>query len=140
MPDFLPERLEAGTLPTPAAASLCSGINFVKNIGIDEIAQKEATLGKKLIDGLSVIKNAEIYGREYGYGGNVLFNMGEADPEAVSSYLDFEGICVRGRYHCCPLGHRSLNTPNGGAVRVSFSVFNTEDEVDSLLYLLNKYK
>lgn len=140
MPDFLPERLEAGTLPTPAAASLCSGIDFVKNVGIDEIGHKEATLGKKLTEGLSVIKNAEIYGREYGYGGNVLFNIGEADPEAVSDYLDSEGICVRGGYHCCPLGHCSLNTPNGGAVRVSFSAFNTDDEVDKLLCLLNKHK
>lgn len=139
MPDFLPERLEAGTLPTPAAASLAAGIEFVTNMGIEEIAYKEVTLSKKLTEGLSVMSNAVVYGSEYGYGGIVLFNIGNADSETIANYLDSNGICVRGGYHCCPLGHRSLNTLNSGAVRVSFSVFNTENEVDKLLTVLNKY-
>jgi selenocysteine lyase/cysteine desulfurase len=140
MPDFLPERLEAGTLPTPAAASLYAGIEFVLNEGVENIAYKESILGRNLTEGLSVIKNAIMYGSEYGYGGTVLFNIGEADSETLSDYLDQSGFCVRGGYHCAPLGHRMLKTPIGGAVRVSFSVFNTENEVDRLLYVLNKYK
>ena len=140
MPDFLPERLEAGTLPTPAAASLNAGIDSVLSIGIDEIFSKECQLGKELTEGLSVINGAKVYGKEYGYGGVVLFNIGSHSSEAVAEYLDDNGICVRGGYHCCPLGHRSLNTPDGGAVRVSFSHFNSIGEVDKLLLLLSRYK
>ena len=140
MPDYLPERLEAGTLPTPAAASLGAGIDYVLNEGIDNIAYRESLLSKKLTEGLSVIKNSVVYGDKYGYGGTVLFNITSSDPENVSEYLDDNDIYVRSGYHCCPLGHRSLKTPDGGAVRVSFSAFNTESEVDRLLYVLSKYK
>ena len=60
-------------------------------------------------------------------------------PE-VKGELEFDenGICVRAGYHCCPLGHKVLNTPQGGAVRASVSVYNSKYDIDQLLSVLNK--
>lgn len=137
MPEFLPERFEGGTLPTASIASLCVGIREVNKINIEEIAHHENKLGKRLIEGLSMIKGSTVYGAEYG-GGTVLFNIGGISPERLSEKLDKQGICVRSGYHCCPLGHEALMTPDGGAVRASVSPFNTAVEIDRLLLSLNK--
>ena len=137
MPEFLPERLEAGTPSTPAIASLCAGIKEVRRIGIDNIEYRERMLGKRLFEGLSVIPGVELYGRDY-EGGTILFNQNGTPSERLAEALDKNGICVRAGYHCCPLGHGTLNTPEGGAVRASFSIFNNEYDVDRLLSVLNK--
>ncbi len=137
MPDFLPERFEGGTLPTPSLAALCAGIMEIKRITLPNIEYVENSLGRRLINGLSVIKDAVIYGGEYG-GGTVLFNMKGIPPERLASMLDENGICVRAGYHCCPLGHKSLSVPDGGAVRASISVFNSRYDIDRLLSVLNK--
>ncbi|MBE6581974.1 MAG: aminotransferase class V-fold PLP-dependent enzyme [Ruminococcaceae bacterium] len=136
MPDFLPERFEGGTLPTPAIAALCAGIKEVKRITVPNIEYLENALGRRLIEGLSVIKGITVYGN-YG-GGTVLFNLDGRSSESVAHQLDENGICVRAGYHCCPLGHRTLNTPQGGAVRASVSVFNTKYDIDRLLTVLSK--
>ncbi len=136
MPDFLPERFEGGTLPTPAIAALCAGIREVKRINVQNIERIENALGQRLIEGLSLIKGITVYGN-YG-GGTVLFNVDAFSSEEIARRLDENGICVRSGYHCCPLGHSTLGTPQGGAVRASFSTFNTPYDVDRLLCVLNK--
>lgn len=139
MPNFLPERFEGGTLPTPSIHSLNAGIKYVKGRTIKEISHYENALGRRLREGLSVIPSVEQYGSEYG-SSTILFNIKGTPSERLAEYLDKSGICVRGGYHCCPLGHISLKTPEGGAVRASLSVFNTYYDVDRLLKAVNSYK
>lgn len=136
MPDFLPERYEGGTLPTPAIAALGVGIREVKRLTLSHIECLENELGKELAEGLSVIKGVTLYG-DYG-GGTVLFNLDGVPSEALARELERHAIFVRAGYHCCPLGHSTLKTPPGGAVRASFSVFNTKHDVDRLLFALSK--
>ena len=136
MPDFLPERFEGGTLPTPAVSALCAGIKEVKRITVQNIEYLENALGRRLTEGLSVIKGVKLYG-DYG-GGTVLFNVDGVPSETLTHQLDENGICVRAGYHCCPLGHSTLKTPQGGAVRASVSVFNTRYDIDRLLTVLDK--
>jgi selenocysteine lyase/cysteine desulfurase len=136
MPDFLPERFEGGTLPTPAIAALCAGIKEIKRITIPNIEYLENSLGRRLTEGLSVIKGITVYGN-YG-GGTVLFNVDGVSSESLAHQLDENGICVRAGYHCCPLGHSTLKTPRGGAVRASVSAYNTKYDIDRLLSALNK--
>ncbi len=136
MPDFLPERYEGGTLPTPAIAALGAGIREVKRLTVSRIESAENELGRLLVEGLSDIKGVTVYG-DYG-GGTVLFNVDGVPSEAVAYQLDRNGIFVRAGYHCCPLGHSTLNTPQGGAVRASVSIYNTKYDVDRLLNVLNK--
>lgn len=132
MPDFLPERYEAGTLPTPAIASLHAGIREIQRIGVDAIASHEEKLGRELIDGLSAMRGVTVYGGEYG-GGTVSFALSAMPPEALGEFLDARGIAVRSGYHCSPLGHQTLGTPVGGAVRASFSMYNRRSDVEVLL-------
>ncbi len=136
MPDFLPERYEGGTLPTPAIAALGAGIKEVKRIGLQNIEYVENALGRRLTEGLKEIEGVTVYG-DYG-GGTVLFNVDGVQSEAVAHQLDRNGIFVRAGYHCCPLGHSTLKTPQGGAVRASFSVYNTKYDIDRLLLSLYK--
>lgn len=136
MPDFLPERYEGGTLPTPAIAALGAGIKEVKRLTIPKIESVENELGRQLVEGLSEINGVTLYG-DYG-GGTVLFNVDGVPSEAVARQLDRNAIFVRAGYHCCPLGHSTLKTPQGGAVRASFSVYSTRHDIDRILFALYK--
>ncbi len=126
-----PERYEGGTLCTPAIAGICAGVDFINNIGISTISTHECSLWRRAYSQLSCIDGVSIYAPE-SVGGTLLFNIDGQDSDEVGVWLSERGICVRTGYHCAPLAHKALGTPDGGAVRVSFSVFNTEGEVDEL--------
>lgn len=132
MPDDPPERYEVGTLPTPSIAALCRGIEHVNAIGLDNIAVHETTLYKRLYAMLCDTKGFTVYAPEHA-GAVLLFNVDGLPSEAVASELGKRGICVRGGFHCAALGHKTLGTPEGGAVRASFGIFNTPRDVE-LLY------
>ncbi len=127
-----PERFEGGTLCTPALAGLVAGIEFINNIGTDSISAHERMLWHKAYSGLSRLDGVQIFDAE-SPGGIILFNKLDIPSDELGAQLSERGICVRTGYHCAPLAHKALNTPEGGAVRASFSVFNTEGEVDALL-------
>ncbi len=133
MPEFLPERLEAGTLPLPAITALSAGIDFVNGIGTEKIRQKEKRLCKLMRIGLEEFSDIRIH--SLSDGSIMLFSVKDIPSEVFASRLDSFGICVRAGLHCSPLAHKKLSTPsNDGAVRVSFGLSNSEEEV---MYFLN---
>lgn len=132
MPDFLPERYEGGTLSTPAIVGLCEGIKWVNSIGIDKIRMHEEGLYTLLLDLLSVDNRITTYQMNSYAGNALLFNVGSLSSAYVASELNKRDIYVRSGYQCSPLAHKILNTGEGGAVRVSFGVFNTKKDVYSL--------
>ena len=131
MPDQLPERLEAGTLPTPAIAALGEGIKFVRSIGTDEIKRRTTHLFILTLDRLSSINGVKIYAPKH-QGSTLLFTVSGIPSDTVAAHLDSCGICTRSGFHCCPLGHEALDTPKDGAVRVSFGIFNRDSDTDAL--------
>jgi len=137
MPEFLPERLEAGTLPLPAIGALSAGIDFIKKIGTDTVTRHEKRLFKQLSSGFTAFKNKiRIYGD--GTEGSIfLFSANDIPSEELAAQLDEYGICVRAGLHCAPTAHKKLGTPEDGAVRVSFGVFNTPKDVNYLLNALD---
>ena len=128
MPDFPPERFEAGTLPVPAVAGLRHGMEFVFKITAKVIREHEQTLALKLTKKLTAL-GIKVYLPDH-IGSSVLFDIPEYLPEEVALTLDKNGICTRAGLHCAPLAHRTLGSD--GAVRVSLSAFNTEAEVIEL--------
>lgn len=138
MPEFLPERLEAGTLPVEAIAGLCAGIEFIKHEGIEQIARREAALTAYLKRRLSSIPGLRIYMPERQVGSIVLFNLVGRSSSEVASQLDAEGICLRAGLHCSPLAHRLAGTLAGGALRASVGYFNTEEDVNALYLALKR--
>ncbi len=141
MPDYLPERYEAGTLSTPAIISLSAGIDFINNVGICAVEDKIKYLQSKYADILSSNKDIILY--EYD-NGVISFNFKCLSPELVSEELNRCGICTRAGFHCAPMAHKSLGTEKSGTVRISLSYFNAANECDlfykALKYINSKYK
>lgn len=138
MPSLLPERLEAGTLPTPAIAGLTAGIRAITEVGITRIREHEISLYRRARERLCNHDRIEVYCHDIGYGETLLFNVHGMPSTEVAHKLDREGICVRAGFHCAPLAHKYLGTGDSGAVRVSFGAFNTAEETDIFCDVLNK--
>ena len=136
MPDFLPERHEIGTLPLPSIVGLREGIKEVKARGVEYIYAHERELFRYLRDGLLNIKGATVYASEF-EGSTLSFNLENTPAEQVSAILDEANICVRAGFHCSALGHTSLGTKETGTVRASFGFYNTKNDIDNLLSVLN---
>lgn len=134
MPELPPESLEAGTLPTPSIVALSEGIRFLSAFKSEDIIAHERALFVKARN--SILNCGELKATVYlpeCEGSVLLFNLGGIPSETVGRYLGNKGICVRSGYHCSALGHKALGTLESGAVRVSFSVFNTYRDVDALI-------
>ena len=138
MPDFLPERHEVGTLPLPSIVGLCEGIKEVKSRGIDEISAHERELFVYLRERLLNINAVTVYAPEY-MGNTLSFNIKHIPPERVCDLLDEGNICVRAGFHCSSLGHTSLGTKDSGTVRASFGIYNTKNDIDRLVSVINKF-
>ncbi len=136
MPDFSPERYEAGTLPTPIIAGLCEGLRAVNERGIKAISEHEASLFISAREALCNIPRISLYGADH-VGSTLLFSMSGMSSEQLASRLDSFGICSRGGFHCSALGHKTLGTPEDGAVRISFGIFNHHRDIDSLAKALS---
>jgi selenocysteine lyase/cysteine desulfurase len=135
-PDFLPDRLESGTLNTPGLAGLGAGINFLRQEGLETIRRKELFLSRILREGLKENKKIRIYGPGSAEErtSTLSFNVTGMNPQLVASILDtaYE-IAIRPGLHCAALAHRTLGTFPEGTVRVSPGFFNTENEIESFL-------
>jgi cysteine desulfurase family protein len=137
MPDALPERGEAGTLPTPAIVALSTGVDYLSRLDTDSVAAHDRALFRHLCERLENMKGYHIYLPEY-EGSTLMFHRDGIASDRIGQYLAHRGICVRTGYHCAALGHQTLQTPDGGGVRVSFGLFNCKKDVDTLCDVLRK--
>jgi len=135
MPDFLPDRLEAGTHNMPGVAGLLAGVRYVRRRGLDKILDHERTLTRLAIRGLETVPGLRLYvSPELRDQTGVLSLTAEGkDPEALGAALAERGIAVRSGLHCAPSAHRSAGTLDTGTVRLSFSDFNTPEEISRLI-------
>ena len=135
MPDFLPDRLEAGTHNMPGIAGLLAGVEFVRRQGTEAILRREHTLTRRTAEGLAGLPGVEVFALPEGaaQAGVLSFRIPGRDAEAVGEALAERGIAVRAGLHCAPLAHRTAGTLDTGTVRVSFSTFNTLREADALV-------
>jgi cysteine desulfurase / selenocysteine lyase len=134
-PEFLPERLESGTLNVPGIAGLHAGLLYLQQKGVDQIRQHDLTLVKLLIDGLQAIAGMTVYGpQQIALRGEVVsFNIEGHDPSDIGYKLDQKNIAVRVGLHCAPDAHRTIGTYPDGTVRVSPGCFTTDEEIDYFL-------
>lgn len=130
MPEELPERLEAGTIPFPAIAGLLAGIRYVSRVGLEEIHLHECTLTSELAGRLSDLPGVTLYGETT--GSVVGFNVDGYSPAEVGAHLAARGICVRTGYHCAPLAHRTVGSFENGSVRAGVSYFNKMSDIGAL--------
>ena len=129
MPDYLPDRLEAGTHNMPGIAGLRQGLAFVAKQGSERILQHERSLAILTVNLLKDHPRLRLYASEIpGRQTGVLsFNVRGMDPEQAADQLSQRGIAVRAGLHCAPLAHETAGS--FGTVRMSFSAFTTKWEV-----------
>lgn len=133
-PAQMPTALEAGTLNGHGIAGLGAAVAYIEETGIEALRERELALMRRFYDGISGIPGIRIYG-DHGTrrrAAIVTLNIGDYDSSEVSDELNMEyGIVTRPGAHCAPLMHKALGTVEQGAVRFSFSHYNTEEEVDA---------
>lgn len=138
MPDFLPEHFEAGTLPTPSIAGWCESLKWLISLDISKIRAHEEDLYNLTSSLIKENKNIIPYFMNEYPGNTICFNVKNAHSSKVSEFLNKRGICVRSGFQCAPLAHKILGTGDGGAVRVSFGIYNSRSDVYQLIEALNE--
>ena len=134
MPEFLPDRAEAGTLNVPGICGLLAGIRFVRKTGPGKLLAREAAQARRAGRGLQKLGCRVFIGPHQ--AGTVSFVTG--DCERTARYLGTMGICTRAGLHCAPLAHESAGTIETGTVRVSYGMDASEGQTAALLRALGR--
>ena len=135
-PSEMPTALEAGTLNGHGIAGLHAALHYLERTGIDTIRRREQELMWRFYEGVKDIPNVKVYGDfcTKDRCAIVTLNIGDYDSSEVSDELLMEyDISTRPGAHCAPLMHEALGTVEQGAVRFSFSHYNTDEEVDTAI-------
>ena len=135
-----PTKFEAGTQDIAAAAGLLEAIKYLNNLSMTKINKWEMTLTKYLLEKLKNLDYITVYGPKdlLNRGSIVSFNMDSIHPHDISSIFNYYGICVRSGNHCTQPLMRYLKISS--TVRVSFSFYNTLQEIDYFIDCLRKIK
>ena len=117
MPDYLPDRLEAGTLNVPGYAGLTQGLGYVAKTGEERIFRREHAQLLRCVEGLKK-RGMKVFSGPH-QAATVSFLCG-MDSEEAAALLARQGVAVRAGLHCAPLAHESAGTLAQGTIRVSF--------------------
>ncbi|MFB3170569.1 cysteine desulfurase [Neobacillus sp. 179-C4.2 HS] len=136
----LPWKFEAGTPIIAGAIGLGAAIDFLNEIGLDNIAEHEHKLAAYALEKMSSVPGMTIYGPldAAKRAGLVTFNISDVHPHDVATVLDAEGIAVRAGHHCAQPLMKWLKA--SATARASFYLYNTEDDIDKLVEGLVKTK
>ncbi|RSK28456.1 cysteine desulfurase [Bacillus sp. HMF5848] len=133
----LPWKFEAGTPIIAGAIGLAAAIDFLEDIGLENIEKHEHQLAQYAVEKLSKIDGLTIYGPAK-RAGLVTFTMDDVHPHDVATVVDAEGIAIRAGHHCAQPLMKWLKV--SATARASFYLYNTEEEVDKLAAALLKTK
>ena len=117
MPDFLPDRLEAGTLNVPGIAGLHEGLRYIERVGMERIQEREHRVAMRCARDLQDM-GLKVFTGDH-QAATVSF-CPQCDCEEAAGRLAKQGIAVRAGLHCAPLAHESAGTLKSGTVRISF--------------------
>ncbi len=126
----VPTRFEAGTQNIAGIIGMGAAIDYINNIGINNIIKHENNLKEYLISKLKELDNVIIYNEKV-RGNIVSFNIKDIFSQDVSVYLDKYNICIRSGNHCSKILNNALGVDN--TCRISFGIYNTKEEIDKLL-------
>ena len=129
----LPARLEAGTRNIAGVIGLGAAIDYINEIGIENIHKYEMELKDYLIEKLSEVPNITIYNKD-NESGVLLFNVGKYFSQDVSIYLNQFKICIRAGNHCAKMLEEVICISN--TCRISLYLYNTKEEIDKLKEVL----
>lgn len=134
----LPWKFEGGTPIIAGAVGLAAAIDFLEEIGLDEIHRHETKLAAYAMNRLSEIEGVTVYGPREREVGLVTFNLLDVHPHDVATVLDAQGVAIRAGHHCCQPLMRWLQA--SATARASLYLYNTEQDIDRLAEALIQTK
>lgn len=133
----LPWKFEAGTPIIAGAVGLGKAIDFLNDIGMEEVSRYEHQLATYALERFKELDGATVYGPQH-RAGLVTFNLDDVHPHDASTVLDTEGVAIRAGHHCAQPLMKWLGV--SATARASFYLYNTEEEIDQLIAALRKTK
>jgi cysteine desulfurase / selenocysteine lyase len=136
----LPWKFEGGTPIIAGAIGMGAAIDFLEEIGLDNIERHEHKLAAYAMEKMSAVEGLTIYGPKDAEkrAGVVTFNINDVHPHDVATVLDADGIAVRAGHHCAQPLMKWLDVSS--TARASFYLYNTEEDIDKLVSGLVKTK
>lgn len=141
IPDFLPDKFEAGTLNLPGIVGLHAALTYLLDKGIMNIYEEEMALTQQFLDGICAISNLDIIGKKTTDQRVAVVSVSVRNRDNADIAFELEnhyGILTRVGLHCAPSAHKTLHTFPEGTIRFSFSHYNTVDEVDMAVAALKE--
>jgi cysteine desulfurase/selenocysteine lyase len=132
----LPYKFEAGTMNIAQAIGFGAAIDYLNDVGMENIREHERRLGEYAYDKIREVEGGTVYGPEEGRTGLVSFSLPDVHPHDLSQILDEAGIAIRSGNHCAQPLMRRLGV--AATSRASFYLYNTEEEVDALVGALKR--
>lgn len=135
-----PEKFESGTMPLEGIIGLGAAIDYLNHIGMNTIHDHEVRLTSYALGKLSKIQGLRVYGPQDSLdrSGVISFSIAGVHPHDIAQVLGSQNVCVRAGHHCAMPLHKALGIP--ATVRVSFHIYNDEQDVDALLKGINEVK
>jgi cysteine desulfurase/selenocysteine lyase len=131
-----PRRFEAGTPPIAEAVGLAAGLDFMRAIGMENIAAHDAALRAELVTALHAMPQIRIHGAAPHMGGIVSFTADGAHAQDIATLLDKQNVAVRVGHHCCMPLMQKLGVT--ATLRVSFGVYNTSADIQKFITALKQ--
>ena len=126
----LPEKYEAGTMPTAEVVAFNESIKFMQSIGIENLVNHERELTNYALEKLKTINSVKIIGNPKNKAGVISFTIKGVHPHDIATILDEDGVAIRAGHHCCQILHQRLNLT--ATARASFGIYNTKEDIDIL--------
>jgi cysteine desulfurase/selenocysteine lyase len=126
----LPEKYEAGTMPTAEIVAFNESIKFIKSIGIENIIKHEKELTNYALEKLKKNNSVNIVGNPKNKAGVISFTIKGIHPHDISTIVDEDGVAIRAGHHCSQILHERLKLT--ATARASFGVYNTKEDIDVL--------
>jgi len=124
----LPEKYEAGTMPTAEVIAFNESLKFMESIGKDNLIKHENEITNYALEKLRQINSTKIIGNPKNKAGVIAFTIKGIHPHDIATILDEDGVAIRAGHHCCQILHQKLNLT--ATARVSIGVYNTKEDID----------
>jgi cysteine desulfurase/selenocysteine lyase len=133
-----PQKFEAGTPPVAEVSGLAAAVEYLSNVGMQEIQQHELELTTHALKRFAEFKDLELYGppETNSRSGVLSFNLRNVHPHDIAQVLDESGIAVRAGHHCTQVLHKRLGI--AASVRMSVGIYNQISEIDRTFSALDQ--
>jgi len=132
----IPYKFEGGTPNIAGAIGLGAAVDYINSIGVDEMDKHSATLIRYACERLSEMEGLEIIGKVNDKSSIISFQYKSIHPHDIGTFLDQDSIAIRTGHHCTMPLMKFLGIP--GTARISFSVYNSEQDVEFLITAIKK--